>query len=107
MGAAALLQGLVRAPGELQREVQAAALVLHAAVRLQADAGGGRLADDGDELVPRHEALPLRHVHQLGADALAALGVLQPAPLRPHHLPRPPGHLRHRRGAAQHVRQLV
>mmetsp|Transcript_21706 Transcript_21706/g.51477 ORF Transcript_21706/g.51477 Transcript_21706/m.51477 type:complete len:693 (-) Transcript_21706:330-2408(-) len=83
--AAALLDGLVGAPRQLERDVHAAAAVLHAAVGLQRDAGGGGLGDDGHELLARHEGRLLVQVDALHRDvaprgrvglAIVALDVL-------------------------------
>eukprot|EP00976_Prorocentrum_cordatum_P070315 1179873-Prorocentrum_minimum.AAC.1 len=53
--------------------------------RLQTDAGGGGLADDGDELLAVLERLPLGNVNHLRRNALAPTHVVH-APLLVHHL---------------------
>jgi len=59
---AQLLDRLVRRPGQLERDVDAAALVADAAVGLERDARRGGLGDDGDELASGLELSLFEHV---------------------------------------------
>ena len=62
---AELLDRLISRPRQLQRHMQAAPLVGCAPVRLQADASGGRIGDDRDQLAATLEGFALAHVDQL------------------------------------------
>lgn len=75
-----LLHDAVGAPGELQAEVQAALVRAGLpAVRVQGDADGGRLGDDGRLLDPALEGLALPLVQVLPDVHLGVLLVGRPA----------------------------